>query len=163
MINFLSSSRFDGIGEKTARKIYDVLDISIIRQWFDGIFEINKFKDKLDFLTEKQFNALQDGVLDIINHPLVSSDTMFRYGFTDVEIKLIQDKYRDNVDYFLSNDLYILVKDFRQFTLSRVDKIAKGLGYDFYDVRRLTMAIYSVANQMMRMTGDTYVPLYLFN
>lgn len=163
VINFLSSSRFDGIGEKTARKIYDVLDISIIRQWFDGIFEINKFKDKLDFLTEKQFNALQDGVLDIINHPLVSSDTMFRYGFTDVEIKLIQDKYRDNVDYFLSNDLYILVKDFRQFTLSRVDKIAKGLGYDFYDVRRLTMAIYSVANQMMRMTGDTYVPLYLFN
>lgn len=161
IIDFLASSRFKGIGLKTARKIYDILDVSVIKQWFDGVFDSDEFKDDLDFLTEKQFNTLQSGVLDIRNHPVFSVETMFKYGLTKDEIQSIKEKYKDDTDRFLSTDLYMLVKDFRRFSLSRVDEIAKAVGYDFYDERRLKFVTESIANQMMRMTGDTYVPLYL--
>lgn len=154
IIEFLSSGLFKGIGEKTAKKIVDVLGkntLSIILEHPDNLLLIPG-------ITKKQIDLLHTTLLDYeysYNVILLLNEI----GFVTKESMLIYNKYKAKTNEIIEENLYQIMEDLNEISFKRVDEVALKKDYKKDDKRRIKSSILYVIVELCNLVGHSY--LYL--
>lgn len=151
LISYLSSSIFTGIGPVTARKIVDELgsdaikkildDKTILRQFGLNNIRLTRFHQQLK---ENQANELI--LIELYNYNIAGKTAMKilnKYGILTIE-KLEENPYR-------------LIKDIDGIGFLKADEIAKKMGLEDNDPRRIKAAITHILNQYTYQVGNMYI------
>lgn len=150
LINYLASSRFSGIGKKTATKIVDQLGINAI----DQILDDHNALDNLG-LSEKQrhnlLTALQDnhGIEQIIME-------LNNLGFGNTLAYKIYDKYRLDTLNIIHDNPYQLINEVPGVGFKRADNIAFKKGIAPNAAVRLQGGLLAALTSLTIDKGDTY-------
>lgn len=147
VLDFLSSSFIEGCGEVTAQKIVNKFGekaIDIIKNDKEKLYEI-------EGMTEKKCNKIYES---LINYDK-SGDAIIKLqnlGFSIDDCYKIYNKFKEDVDYILENNFYLLteVVDFR-----KVDSIYTNNYGDMTDTR-LYACIVETLHLLANDEGDTY-------
>ncbi len=151
-IEFLSSGLFKGIGEKTAEKIVEFLGkdtLTIILENPSNLFLIPG-------LTKKQIDTLHHTLLDYqaSYQTIVSLNEL---GFSTKESLLIYNKYKDQTNTILQDNLYLFMEDLEELSFKKVDMIALKNGMKKDDVRRIQAAILYIMDEVCNLYGHSYL------
>ena len=136
IIEFLSGGLFKGIGEKTAKKIVDILGdnaLEIIINSPDNLLLI-------PMITKKQIDTLHNTMIEYES----SYNTILELnelGFSTKDAMLIYNKYKVNTNAVIDNDLYRLYYDLKEINFKKIDSIALKKDYDRKDERRIKACI----------------------
>ena len=154
IIEFLSSSIFKGIGDKTAIKIVEVLGdstLSTILERPDNLLLIPG-------VTKKQIDILHKALVDYES----SYTTILKLndiGFVTKDSMLIYNKYKGNTLSNIEEDLYQLTRDIRDINFKKIDMIALRQNYDRDDIRRIKSAILYTMEEMCNLLGHSYLDI----
>lgn len=152
LVHYLSSDIFEGIGQKTAEKIVDVLGdnaIDVILRNRQALDEVPKLSKKL---ADKLYSTLidQQGTEQILA-PL--------YGY-DLSPKLVMKvfkKYQYQALEIINENPYRLIDDIEGIGFLKADELARRLGISLDDPRRIRAALLYVIDQIAIQKGHTYV------
>jgi len=154
IIEFLSSSIFKGVGDKTAIKIVDVL----------GDDTLNTILERPDNLllipgvTKKQIDILHKALVDYE----ASYTTILKLndmGFVTKDSMLIYNKYKADTLSSIEEDLYQVARDIRDINFKKVDMIALRQNYDRDDIRRVKSATLYTMDEMCNLLGHSYLSI----
>lgn len=155
VIRFLSSSQFKGIGKTCASKIFEYLKedcISIMinnPSIYDELLENNIIK-------EKQKEALIKG-LSNFDFTSSSYQLLLKYGFSLKNIMKAEATYGEDLDKVIQENPYQLVIDIDGIGFKTIDKIAKNMGIQDDDKRRVKAAILYCVVNLCHSSGNTYL------
>ena len=155
VIRFLSSSQFKGIGKTCAAKIFEYLKedcISIMinnPSIYDELIENNIIK-------EKQKEALIKG-LSNFDFTSSSYQLLLKYGFSLKNIMKAEATYGEDLDKVIQENPYQLVIDIDGIGFKTIDKIAKNMGIQDDDKRRVKAAILYCVVNLCHSSGNTYL------
>ena len=147
VIEFLASPLIKGCGEKTARKIVDVLGenaIDLIKENINNLFLVPD-------MTEKRANSIYTSLLA---HS--SSDDLIielkSFGFNISEATKIINKYKENTGVFLHENLYVFKKiiDFNKLDSIYINH------FDKESLVRKKECILEVMRRLSERLGDIY-------
>ncbi len=151
IIEFLSGGLFKGIGEKTAKKIVDILGdnaLEIIINSPDNLLLI-------PMITKKQIDTLHNTMIEYES----SYNTILELnelGFSTKDAMLIYNKYKVNTNTVLDNDLYRLYYDLKEINFKKIDSIALKKDYDRKDERRIKACIIYTMEELTNTIGHSY-------
>ncbi len=154
LIYYLSSRRFEGIGEVTAKKIVDTLGLDAINK----IIEDPDCLESIPGITKKRALALSKAIKDNeeINDIFVS---LYSYGLSISAANKMYVKYDKDVLKKINENPYILCTDIENFSFKKCDAIAKKIEIDPHDKRRLNEGvIYTLFNHTYSF-GNTFIVL----
>ena len=150
IIDFLSSDIFP-IGEATAKKIVDKLGK-------DSINKILEDKNNLlgiPRLSEKKIDKIYEILLDYQSTSHIVLE-LTKLGFSTKNAITLLKKYSNNTLDIINNNIYD-VEDDIEINFIELDKIAKNMGYELNDERRLdALTIYTIKTLTFN-NGDTYL------
>ncbi|MDL2292210.1 ATP-dependent RecD-like DNA helicase [Acholeplasma sp. OttesenSCG-928-E16] len=151
LVNYLSSSLFTGIGEKTALKIVDAF----------GNDSINKIIANKEILKEIGFNIIK---MERLYQELLENQTnentlieLYGFGITPKTAMKLINKYQLFTIEIIKNNPYQLIDDIDGIGFIKADEIALKIGILEDDPRRLEAAIMYTLNMMCNSEGNTYV------
>ncbi len=151
LVTFLSMDYFDGIGKKTAEKIYDELGDDLLQ----------KIQDDPDVLvnrchlSEEKKNVIMEGLKEFGSQ----SETfmlLMRYGLSERDAQKIMSRYTDVRD-MLDHDCFEPLYRIYAFPYQSALKLADGCGLPRSDIRRLSAALFRQLSQSCFDTGSTYL------
>ena len=151
LIDYLSSDLFPGIGEKTAFRIVDTLGT-------DAITKIMNDRDVLDGikgLAKKHKKTLYEG----LNEHKANEQTLIKlydYGITPKIAKRLIDVYQDDTLRVIRDNPYRLIEDVEGIGFERADVIARELGIEEDDPRRIRAMIVYLFNFLTVQKGHTH-------
>lgn len=153
LINYLSSSIFEGIGKITASKIVDKLGLKAIEK-------IKTDKNVLEGigLTRKQINIIRDGLIkDQINQEAILF--YLSGGLTiDVASKIINTLGSNNLRMVKENP-YILMEKIERIGFKKNDAFALNIGIKRNSPERLKALITFLLKELIYNNGNSYVYL----
>lgn len=151
LIGYLASSRFPGIGAKTATKIVDVLGMGAI----DAILKNPKVLDKVGVKAEKA-TLLVAALKENLGMEQVVIG-LSQFGISgNLAGKVFNQYHEDALDIIRANP-YQLVSDIVGIGFTTADRIAAGLGFAVDAPERIAGALLSALDDRTESEGDTYV------
>lgn len=151
LITYLSSEFFTGVGPKTAEKIVDTL----------GMDAIEKIKKDKNILKEIGFNALK---IERFYYELLANEksetilvALYGYGIIGKTAMKILNKYSLRTLEQLEKDPYQLIQDIEGIGFLRADEIARKIGIDKHDIRRIKAAILYAMYNLAFQNGHLYL------
>ncbi|HAX73800.1 MAG TPA: ATP-dependent RecD-like DNA helicase [Firmicutes bacterium] len=152
IVAYLSSDLFEGVGVKTAEKIVEVLGeqaVSLIMGDRSVLDTVPKLSKKIaDQLYETLIS--QQGMEQILA-PLYGLNLSPRL------VMKIFKKYQYEALDFIQENPYRLIDDIEGIGFVKADEIAKSLGIELNDPRRIRAALLYVIDQIAIQRGHTYV------
>ncbi len=147
LVAFLSSSLIKGCGEKSAKKIVEILGM-------DAIAKIKEDEHALDAIPNLSFEKKQSIRSSLLEYS-IADDSLLKLqelGFTIAEATKIYKKYGSSLRYILDANLYILteIMDF-----NKIDAIYKR-NHDEMDTVRLKACMIEAMHRISNDHGDTY-------
>lgn len=151
LISYLSSSIFTGIGPVTAKKIVDTLGKDAIKKILENKEVLRKvnFNDVKILRLYNQLKENQANELILIN--------LYEYNIAGKTAMKILNKYGSLTMEKLKENPYNLIKDIDGIGFIKADEIAKKIGLDEDDPRRIKAAIFHVLNQYTYKVGNIYI------
>ena len=152
IIEFLCSDLFNGIGEKTAKKIVETLGdntLDLIIENKDNLLLVPNLKQKkIDeiYNTLMNYNESHNTIVYLTN-----------LGFSMKDALNIYNKYKSNTIQNIEYDIYMLMDDIDNLNFEKLDEIAKNLNYEQTDERRIEASILYVMKRLTFEKGDTYL------
>lgn len=150
LIDFLSSDLFP-IGEKTAEKIVNKLGKDAIKL----IQEDKSNLSGIPRLSQEKINRIAS-VLDEYQSTSHIVLELTSIGFTTKTAIAILKKYGNNTMNIIDNNIYDIKEDI-DLSFNDLDKIAKNIGYEANDERRLQALTINIMNNLTFNKGDTYL------
>lgn len=150
IVDFLSSDIFP-IGESMATKIVDKLGKDTINK----ILENKSNLLGIPRLNEKKIDKIYQTLLDYQSTSYIVLE-LSKLGFTTKNAITLLKKYSLNTMDVINNNIYDVINDI-EIPFEDLDKIAKNMGYELNDERRLeTLTIYTIKTLTFN-NGDTYL------
>ena len=150
IIDFLSSDMFP-IGETTAKKIVDKLGSNAINM----ILENKNCLLGIPRLPEKKVDQIYEILLDYQSTSYIVLE-LSKLGFTTKNAITLLKKYSMNTMNIINNNIYDIEEDI-EISFEELDKIAKNMGYDLNDERRLEALCIHMMKTITFNNGDTYL------
>lgn len=150
IIDFLSSDMFP-IGETTAKKIVDKLGSNAINM----ILEDKNCLLGIPRLPEKKVDQIYEILLDYQSTSYIVLE-LSKLGFTTKNAITLLKKYSMNTMDIINNNIYDVEEDI-EIPFEELDKIAKNMGYDLNDERRLEALCIHMMKTITFNNGDTYL------
>ena len=151
LINYLSSTKFPGIGKKAAQKIVDELGSNAL-----DILKENPTKISTLNLTSKQKETLRQGVQEMDSYAEVVLK-LAKFGLNKRVANSIYKVYEGQALNKIEKNPYELIRDVRGYSFASADKIGRELGLALTDHRRIEGAILDVLQEGLSEKGDTYI------
>lgn len=150
VVKYLSSDRFPGIGQATAKRVVEVLGD-------DAIQRISADRRVLEQvpITQKQRNAISENldVNDDLEKVIVGLNS---YGFSSKVASAIYEKYHGDALKIIAKNPYQLVEDIRGISFKRADAIALKLGITATSTERVRAGLLYAIQELCFENGDTY-------
>jgi exodeoxyribonuclease V alpha subunit len=146
------SSKFEGIGTKTAKAIVETL----------GIDAIDKIKNDIDALSQVK-GISKKKAEDLREQIIKNSETetifikLFSYGLTKGAANKIYSKYESETLRKIEQNPYILIHDLDGFGFVRCDELAMRMGFDENSDLRLEEALVYNLSNMCESLGYTFI------
>lgn len=150
LVTFLSSDLFP-IGEKTAKKIVDILKDDIINK----ILENKDCLKNIPRLTDKRIDRIYEVLKDYQDTSSVVIE-LTKLGFEMKESLSFLNKYNNKILDTVNNNIYELI-DSDDMSFTKIDEIAINMGIDEEDDRRIKALIIYVMKNLCFNNGDTYL------
>ena len=154
IIAYLSSDEFPGIGEVTAKKIYDELGSNA----FELISSDKSCLDRVRGLKQKQ----KDVVYNVLSHfsfEQKSIATLLGFGLSVKLANTLIKEYKAKAVEVVRENPYDLIDRIRGIGFLRADDIAKKVGIEKGSPLRLKALIIFILNQVIYDSGNTYMHL----
>ena len=151
IIEFLSGGLFKGIGEKTAKKIVDILGdnaLKIILESPDNLLLIPS-------ITAKQINTLHDTMVEYES----SYNTILKLtelGFSTKDSMIIYNRYKSLTMNVIEDDIYKIYYDLKEMNFKKIDSIALKSNYDRKDKRRIKATTLYTMEELTNLIGSSY-------
>ena len=152
LINYLSSSQFKGIGEKTAEKVVDALGENVI----DSIVENPAVLNQVPGLSKKQKETLEEVLSNEYGMQKVILQ-LNRFGIDNALAFRIYGKYEERTSEVIRENPYQLILEIDGIGFNRADMIAEHLEIEADADERIQAAIYYALFTISSDSGDTYV------
>lgn len=154
VIRFLSSSLFPKIGEATAKKIIDAL----------GDDCLNKIQENPSVLDDvnikKEHKKTISEVLQKHMHLNESMNFFISHGLNMKELIKLDSFYKDRLLSIVKANPYTIVEDVDGIGFKTADRIAKSMGIEDNDPRRIKAAIVYALSYICFHSQDTYTDLH---
>jgi len=150
IIDFLSSDIFP-IGETTAKKIVDKLGNDTINK----ILEDKNCLLGIPRLPEKKIDKIYENLLDYQSTSHIVLE-LSKLGFSTKNAITILKKYSMNTMDIINNNIYDIQDDI-DISFIELDKIARNIGYELNDERRLEALTIHTIKTLTFNNGDTYL------
>jgi len=150
IIDFLSSDIFP-IGEATAKKIVDKLGNDTINK----ILEDKNCLLGIPRLPEKKIDKIYENLLDYQSTSHIVLE-LSKLGFSTKNAITILKKYSMNTMDIINNNIYDIQDDI-DISFIELDKIARNIGYELNDERRLEALTIHTIKTLTFNNGDTYL------
>ena len=151
IVEFLSSGLFKGIGERTAKKIVDILGnnaLKIILDTPDNLLLIPS-------ITKRQRDTIYNTLVDYESSYNTILE-MNKLGFNTRDSMTIYNRYKSNTNNILENDLYKIYFDIKEIGFKKIDSIALKSNYDRKDSRRIKACIIYTMEELTNLLGHCY-------
>ena len=152
IVEFLSGGTFKGIGEKTAKKIVDILGDNALQM----IIENPNNLMLIPSITKRQIDTLYNTLIEYSNSYNVILQ-LNDLGFASKDSIAIYNKYKANTMNVINDNLYRLITDIRDITFKKVDSIALKNGYSFDDKRRVIASILYTMEELCNTLSHCYL------
>lgn len=152
LVQYLSSTQFKGIGQKTAEKIVDELGENCI----DSIVADHNVLNRVDGLSKKQKETL----VDVLSNEYGMQKMILqlnRFGIDNTLAFRIYGKYEERTSEVIRENPYQLIQEIEGIGFNRADRIAEHLEIQGDAAERIQAAIYYALFTISTDTGDTYV------
>jgi len=151
IISYLSSHLFTGIGPKTAEKIVALLGVDAVDKIIDDPSVLRPIG-----LSAVRMKKLQQELIKERHHEIMLVK-LYHYGFTSkMAMKLIAAYGLQTLEKIEANP-YQMITDIDQIGFLKADLIAKTLGIEDEDPRRVEAAIEFTFESRGYQKGDTYL------
>ncbi|MBQ7276236.1 MAG: ATP-dependent RecD-like DNA helicase [Bacilli bacterium] len=154
IIAYLSSDEFPGIGEVTAKKIYDELG----KNTLELISQDKSCLDRVKGLKQKQKDVIYDS-LSHYSYEQKLLATLLGYGLSLKLANVLIKEYKSKAVEVVKENPYSLIDHIRGIGFLRADDIARKVGIDKGSALRLKALIIFVLNQVIYDSGNTYMHL----
>ena len=153
LVDYLSSSRFKGIGKVLAERIVDELGQDAI----DTIIsDSNALKD-VTGLSKAKAEDLREGLLRHQGTERIFMQ-LSEWGFGPALSDKIYRAYESETITVIKENTYKLIEDIDGIGFSKADQLAEQLDFDAEDINRIVAGIYVSVLELSNSDGDTYVP-----
>lgn len=153
LVDYLSSSRFKGIGKVLAERIVDELGQDAI----DTIIsDSNALKD-VTGLSKAKGEDLREGLLRHQGTERIFMQ-LSEWGFGPALSDKIYRAYESETITLIKENPYKLIEDVDGIGFSKADQLAEQLDFDAEDINRIVAGIYVSVLELSNSDGDTYVP-----
>ena len=154
VISYLSSPKFRGIGEVSAKKIVDTLGL-------DAIEKIKKDENCLTSIKGISKAKAHDIYLAIKENEVAEAIyiKLYSYNLTPYMANVIYSKYLDLTIEKIEENPYILIYDLRGYGFKRCDDLALKIGFKENNPLRIQEAILYSINDRIERSGDTFLTL----
>ncbi|WP_338489250.1 SF1B family DNA helicase RecD2 [Ruoffia tabacinasalis] len=153
LVDYLSSSRFKGIGKVLAERIVDELGQDAI----DTIIsDSNALKD-INGLSKAKAEDLREGLLRHQGTERIFMQ-LSEWGFGPALSDKIYRAYESETITVIKENPYKLIEDIDGIGFSKADQLAEQLDFDAEDINRIVAGIYVSVLELSNSDGDTYVP-----
>ena len=153
LVDYLSSSRFKGIGKVLAERIVDELGQDAI----DTIIsDSNALKD-VTGLSKAKAEDLREGLLRHQGTERIFMQ-LSEWGFGPALSDKIYRAYESETITLIKENPYKLIEDVDGIGFSKADQLAEQLDFDAEDIKRIVSGIYVSVLELSNSDGDTYVP-----
>lgn len=153
LVDYLSSSRFKGIGKVLAERIVDELGQDAI----DTIIsDSNALKD-VTGLSKAKAEDLREGLLRHQGTERIFMQ-LSEWGFGPALSDKIYRAYESETITLIKENPYKLIEDVDGIGFSKADQLAEQLDFDAEDINRIVSGIYVSVLELSNSDGDTYVP-----
>lgn len=152
LIQYLSSDRFYGIGEKTAENIVKELGLDCINIILDNPDSLSKIKG----ITKPKAQAL----VEVLKESYASEQVFIRlygFGLTNKMVKKLYDAYGNNAANKIEENPYFLIDEVEGFGFKKSDSLALNLGFKEDDIRRIKASILYTLNFVCYQQGFTFL------
>ena len=152
LIEYLSGSRFKGIGLILAERIVDTLGVEAIEK----IIENPDCLKDVQGLTKKVADSLYKALMENQGTERIFIQ-LSEWGFGSKLSEKIYVKYQSATIDTIKENPYCLVETIEGINFSKADALAETLGIDGLSLNRVMAAIYTVIYSVCMNEGDTYV------
>lgn len=152
IVEFLSGGLFKGIGEKTAIKIVKYLG----KDTLNTIIENPNNLLLIPTITKKNIDTLHN---TLIEYQASYKTIVFlnEIGFSTKDSMLIYNKYKNNTEITLNDNIYLLIEDIDEINFKKVDTIALKNNIKKNDIRRIKAGIIYVLDEICNTYGHSYL------
>jgi exodeoxyribonuclease V alpha subunit len=150
IVRFLSSAAFPKVGKKAAILVVTTLGLECLKLIKDNA----KVLDAVN-ISDDQKRSIVRGLS--LNNRLEDALNLFiGYGLDLKTLMKMDAVYGEKMVEIVNNNPYVLVRDIDGLSFSVADRIAKNMGIDFYDTRRLKALTTYACTQLCYKNQDTY-------
>lgn len=149
IIKYLSSPIFPRVGVRTATKIYNTL----------GEDAINKIKNNPDILNDLVTVEQKKTIVEGLGSGTYFDEAVRLFVTQGLSIKMlakIQSVYKETMIDVIKNNPYQLVEDVDGIGFKTADELAKNLGFDDKDEKRIKACMIYCASNICFNESDTY-------
>lgn len=149
IIRYLSSPVFPKVGVRTATKIYEAL----------GEETINIIKSNPDVLDDIVSKDQKQTIVAGLGSNTYFDEAVRLFVTQGLSIKMlakIQSVYKENMVEVIKNNPYQLVEDVDGIGFKTADELARNLGFDLYDEKRIKACMIYCASNICFNESDTY-------
>lgn len=155
LVNYLSSSKFPGIGKKTAETIVELLGETAI----DDILENPDLLDTVSGLNQKKKEVLITSLRENYGMEQIVVG-LNRYGFGNQLAFSIYQYYKADTLTIIEENPYKLVEDIEGVGFKKADMLAERIGISATSSARIRAALIHELYQGCLNAGDTYYGNY---
>ncbi len=149
---FLASDLFPGIGLKQAGAIANVLGDNAL----DEILEDPSCLNLVPKLSKKKADKIYE-ILSKYEESYDVTKKLIEMGFTMKDALIIYNEYRYMTMDVINKNIYKLIEDISELNFKKVDSVARKMGINFDDKRRVKAAILYVMNLLIFNRGDLFL------
>lgn len=154
LVDYLSSSRFKGIGKVLAERIVEELGQDAI----DTIISDSNALSKVSGLTKKKAEELRENLLRHQGTERIFMQ-LSEWGFGPSLADKIYRQYESKTLEEIKENPYKLIEDIEGIGFNKADQLAEQLDFDAENINRVVAGIYVAVNEISNSDGDTYVPI----
>ncbi|MFL2141178.1 ATP-dependent RecD-like DNA helicase [Ruoffia sp. FAM 26254] len=153
LVDYLSSSRFKGIGKVLAERIVDELGQDAI----DTIISDSNALKGATGLSKAKAEDLREGLLRHQGTERIFMQ-LSEWGFGPALSDKIYRAYESETITLIKENPYKLIEDVDGIGFNKADQLAEQLDFDAEDINRIVAGIYVSVLELSNSDGDTYVP-----
>ena len=153
LVDYLSSSRFKGIGKVLAERIVDELGQDAI----DTIISDSNALKGVTGLSKAKAEDLREGLLRHQGTERIFMQ-LSEWGFGPALSDKIYRAYESETITLIKENPYKLIEDVDGIGFNKADQLAEQLDFDAEDINRIVAGIYVSVLELSNSDGDTYVP-----
>ncbi|MGY3725338.1 ATP-dependent DNA helicase, RecD/TraA family [Granulicatella balaenopterae] len=152
LVRYLSSEKFPGVGEKTAKRMVREIGLGVI----DKIIADKECLKGITGLTPKKRQQIHDTLVASqgTEKTLIALSNL---GFSANLAQKIMNKYKDKTMEILEENPYLFVRDVEGVGFKRIDAVAKDIGIAPDNPNRMAGAVFVVVRDICYQNGNTYL------